>query len=116
MKFRYFLAAWLLAFPAITLALIPNYSITEDTSEQIGEQSLIFNQASSQKFSVRYTTNGVLALNLGAANSVIFEYIPTNGAYTQSVTGSVDLATNGQVSVTFTPAHAEYQHRFHRPR
>lgn len=49
-------------------------------------------------------TNTNVAWNLSAADSVILQYAPTNGAWQQVVTGSVANASAGRVKIPLRPA------------
>jgi len=61
-------------------------------------RSLTWRQASSWILGWRYLQDGV-AKDLSTASVVVWRYAPTNNAWSVSVTGSVQLATNGQVQV-----------------
>lgn len=91
------LAATLLA------ALTPQQDYTSDCSQAPVKRSLTFVQGGSQKLGWTFK-QGSTAKDLTGATLITFLYAPTTRAWSQVVTGALDVATNGSVLITFTAA------------
>jgi hypothetical protein len=109
MKRSKYLAAGLLLFCGIGIvfaAVAPRQDYTSDTSTRIRERTLEMMEQSSQDLGWRFITDTAndTAQDLTGANSVLWLYRDTNHTWSVTVTGSVELATNGQVLVEITPS------------
>jgi len=96
------IAASLIAAVAIA-DLIPRQNFTSDTSQPSTSRTLTFNEAGSQKLGWTFK-QGVTAKDLTTATLTTFTYVHPDGDWSQVVTGALDVATNGSVLVTFSPA------------
>ena len=96
------IGAMILAAGTSLAAIAPQQNYTSDVSVPTTRRDLTFRQGTSQKLGWTYK-QGSTALDVSGA-TVVFTYVPTSRAWSQAVTGAVDVATNGSVLVTFTPA------------
>ena len=83
--------------------LIPRQDYVSDVSKPTVSKSLTFRQSTSQNLGWTYK-QGSTAKDLSSATLVTFTYVPYDRSWSQVVTGALDVATNGSVLVTFTPA------------
>lgn len=83
--------------------LIPRQDYVSDVSKPTVSKALTFRQATSQNLGWTYK-QGATAKDITSATLVTFTYVPYDRAWSQVVTGAIDVATNGSVLVTFTPA------------
>jgi len=83
-------------------ALPVRQDFSSDVSKTIKRRSLTYTQNGSWDLGWRFT-QGTAAKDLSAATAVRFMYAPTGTAWMVTATGSVELATNGQVHVMFLP-------------
>lgn len=95
-------AAFMLAGCA-SADLIPRQDYSSDVSKPTVSKALTFRQATSQNLGWTYK-QGATAKDLTGATLITFTYVPYDRAWSQVVTGALDVATNGSVLVTFTPA------------
>lgn len=90
--------------PALVFGgITPRQDYSSDCSQAPIKRALTFTQGGSQQLGWTFT-QGTTAKDLSAATLITFLYSPTSRAWSQVITGAVDVATNGSVLVTFTPA------------
>lgn len=83
-------------------AISPRQDYVTDCSQPPVKRSLTFVQASSQQLGWTFQ-QGTTAKDLTGATSILFVFSPSTRAWSQTITGSLDVATNGSVLVTMTP-------------
>jgi len=84
-------------------AVAPRQRYTFDVNQQQKPTQLKAVQLSSWEYLFKFNENRV-AKDLTDVDRVLFDFSTTNLSWTSTVTGSVFLATNGQILVPFTPA------------
>lgn len=97
------LAGISLAFGLALADLIPRQDYTSDASKPPTRRNLTFRQAGSQKLGWTFKQK-TTAKDLTTATLITFTYVDADQTWSQVVTGALDVATNGSVLVTFTPA------------
>ena len=83
-------------------ALPPRSDYESDTTTQPRAQGLQMKERSSWLLGWRFL-EGTTAKDLTGGNQVLFDYAPYDNSWSHVVTGALELATNGQVLVTFSP-------------
>jgi len=95
---------WLIVSPLVLIAAVPRQEYGVNLNDIIARRRLVIHESSAQDLQFTYTNNGA-ALDLSGVNSVTFEYAPINGGWTQVVTGRVDNATNGVITIPLRSNH-----------